>query len=759
MTKPPFAEIIVPVLAMAAFHSRVDPALMEGYVLRLTAEEDSESGALPEDPFGHRRPGGDPGGIYCRILWAFWFLEGSGLIKRSYMGTHFITPKGRTILASLLRSKDPGLTERYPGLLRFILTRRGTEGTPALEGDAPDTGKEGNPPYAGQGAAGSTGGSPVRETPDLAGIPPWEGAGTLSASDLLKPLLQAAAELSWDVRTDAADLLARSFRLAADAKAAALGLPSDPCDPELPANFARAASLLALDGLMEGSGKDGPPLRITDAGRTASLRENALDGLLAELGLSGKGADLPDPKVPGRTPESLRELRLAAEALRQLDLSKTAGRVLAMGRRAFRRLASELARAAAPRVSKRKRVLPFIDIAGRDGPKAAVKLSRFSAGMEAKGTCFWALFAAGASAPAVLKAIESASPRVKAADAVKVAELMHEFGTGALPLPPIVFRKLDRAFFRTIAVSEDAGTGKPGTGTPASGAGPAGDAGPDGDGGMPLGNAGPDGEAGGHPASRAPAGRAPRKRRGSADGPDFSRNPLFRLPADPMERKPAPPEGPNPAAGPLPVSGSAETAATAPGQADPPAGSPAGAPGDPLPRAKDYPGPEEFLLESLRRLNNVLARELAENVLKLGQESLLSLGRRIADAARAASSDRPDGSLGSWGGRIEGIFPKTCPNQHVLPVRATASEPVSLAEAERMAEGLVRSKAARGVMFAPMGLDPEAGAFVASLGGKIRCLDLEEMSGLMLRLGVGTVPFLKIKRAVANLDYLAGLEG
>jgi hypothetical protein len=78
---------------------------------------------------------------------------------------------------------------------------------------------------------------------------------------------------------------------------------------------------------------------------------------------------------------------------------------------------------------------------------------------------------------------------------------------------------------------------------------------------------------------------------------------------------------------------------------------------------------------------------------------------------------------------------------------------------ERMAEGLNRSKAARGVMFAPLGLDPEAAAFVTGLGGKIRCLDLEAMTDLMLRLNLGTAAYLRVGRAIANPDYLASLEG
>jgi hypothetical protein len=823
--------------------------------------------------------GGDPGGMFCRILWAVRRLEDMGHLTRSPVpGLHAITPEARMVLATVLRIAGPegSLVRRYPGLGRLVPSRREPE------------------PWETTGGLGSG---------DLEAVAPWEGASPLTHSGLAMPLMAAALDLSWDPRSGPRELLAMALRLAGAARHLSGLRPPDPSCPDLDRVFEETAGTLASAGLLHRAGSDTVPFRITDAGRPVAL---GLDPLRRLLACSAACSGLrPGSGPTGMGADDLLNLERAALELRAGDLAPIARGILATGRAAFRRLGTEVSAAAAARVPGRRSLIPFQDVRAGDGSAAARKVDALRGRMERRGTGCWALLAAGNLHPKVQDAVTAASPRFKAADETRLAELMCALGCGVTPLPRLEFRMPDRAFFDSLTAPRPADTGRKRPGrkprivgngvwetpagqmvdcewplafswqpTPAASAGATGNAQP-----YPADQAGTSGAASSNPADRGDAAGSPspnspdqtgadpgaKRRKAMArkeTAPEWTHASLFshedgtRKPADGTADAGADPESPAPATSsaedtasasadtecPAPASASSpeaagtsagapedgtpsataaetspEMAASGPGaqeaaagseesaaaQApeagaqeaaagsedgaatpdpnagsqkaaagsedgaaapDPKAGSQKAAAGheahddDPRPQPRPCDNPEEFLREWSCRMDEIAERELEENVLALGEEPLLKLGRIIADAARRTSPELRVSGLGDWGVSLPGIFPETCPNQHVLPVRARASGLAEAGDLERIVQDMETARVSRAVLFAPLGLDGGAAARAEALSGRIRCLEAKDTARLMLRLGVGTKVFLSVERSLADMDYLAALE-
>ncbi|MDR1041753.1 MAG: hypothetical protein LBR80_16625 [Deltaproteobacteria bacterium] len=220
------------------------------------------------------------------------------------------------------------------------------------------------------------------------------------------------------------------------------GRPAQAADPALSQKVRVALDRLASAGLVRRrTPVRGPGDAVTDDGwHVLEGDPQTLDGhalLRSPSSIEAAGMK-----------RALRELDRAEMMLAEAEISEMESRILLLSPGGFRRLAGELARAAA--AAEGLVVMPYRALTPADGPEAASELSDFAAGMKAAQDRDWALFAYGALSEEASGIVSRLSPRVMATDARSVARLMRDLGVGVTVSATAELKRPVPGFFATL---------------------------------------------------------------------------------------------------------------------------------------------------------------------------------------------------------------------------------------------------------------------------------------------------------------------
>jgi restriction endonuclease Mrr len=441
MTDPPFIDYLLPMLTIASRTDTLTRASATCPLMELVGLTDG---------FREVRILSGVPKLHSRISWAFSWLKHAGLLRSVSKGTYSITEEGRRVLTLGLTRIDRAFLLQYPSFRKFDSNR--TRRAKADHGGPPEQRvkeAESRVPVSSSGGNGpaSSAASLPRKASSLT------KAALPSSQELFLPVLKAAAELTGKVKPNGKALLRAALPHLAAYRAKAGIPPPDPRSPELPSRVRSAAFRLKAAGLLWGLA-DAAQDRVTPAGRELL----ATNPECIDYDCLRRYAAYNDAMARGTARPKLDQ---AEKELRDKTIEEMASLVLGLNQNGFQRLAGKLARALGSRVAVMsggqdadeadiRSGMPFVAVTPSDGPTELAQLWEFARTMKKRGDREWILFVAGDIPRETRVLLDGISPRVKADDETKIAELMFDLGIGIKTAPPLELKRIRPDFFRNL---------------------------------------------------------------------------------------------------------------------------------------------------------------------------------------------------------------------------------------------------------------------------------------------------------------------